>query len=365
MLQPELANLQGAATLASTIISALAPPFRLAGRDVHVTPSVGVSIFPLDSNGSDDLLRNADMAMYLAKKEGRNNYQFFTPALNDQIRDRLTVETDLHAALEQDQFELFYQPQVSLQTRRLTGIEALIRWRHPTRGMVSPAMFIGVAEESGLIHGITRWVLEQACAQNAAWQAAGLPRCPIAINVSSANFKRGDLCQVIVDVLERTQLPPKYLELEVTETLLLEDEYVVKEIPTLKAMGVTLSIDDFGTGYSSLSYLRRLPVEKLKIDQSFVRGLPESQDDAIIARAIIDLGHALGHTVIAEGVETEQQVTFLRNHGCDEGQGYLFSRPMPAGAFEALLEREKGRRPVETPIAQGQVAAASLSVPSS
>ena len=343
VLQPEVANLQGAAALAAAIINVMAAPFRLAGRDVHISPCIGVSLFPLDGNEPADLLKNADMAMYLAKKEGRNNFQFFTPALNEQIRDQLALEADLHAALEKDQFVLYYQPQFSLQTRRLTGMEALIRWRHPTRGIVSPGAFIGVAEETGLIDGITRWVLEQACAQNAAWQAAGWPRCPIAVNISSANFKRGDLCQIIVDVLERTKLPAQYLELEVTETLLLQDEHVVKAIPTLKDLGVALSIDDFGTGYSSLNYLRRLPVEKLKIDQSFVRNLPENQDDAIIAKAIIDLGHALGHTVIAEGVESERQLVYLRDHGCDEGQGYLFGRPMQAEAFEALLEREKDR----------------------
>jgi EAL domain-containing protein (putative c-di-GMP-specific phosphodiesterase class I) len=229
----------------------------------------------------------------------------------------------------------------------MTGMEALIRWNHPTRGMVPPSMFIGAAEECGLIHSLSRWVLEQACAQNAAWQAAGLPRRRIAVNISSADFKHGDLCQIIGDVLERTQLPSKYLELEVTETLMLQDEHVLKAIPQLKKLGVTLTIDDFGTGYSSLNYLRRLPVEKLKIDQPFVRELPGSQDDAIIARAIIDLGHALGHTVIAEGVESEEQLAYLRDHGCDEGQGYLFGRPMPASEFEALLERENDPRHLE------------------
>ena len=347
VLQPEIANLEGAAVLASKIVRSMAEPFRLFGRDIHVSPSIGISVFPLDSNRPDELLRNADMAMYLAKSEGRNNFQFFTSALNDHLRDRLALESDLHAALGNSEFVLYFQPQVNLRTRHLTGMEALIRWNHPTRGMVPPSMFIGIAEECGLIHGISRWVLEQACAQNAAWQAAGLPRRRIAVNISSADFKHGDLCQIIADLLARTQLPPEYLELEVTETLLLQDEHMVNAIPLLKKMGVTLSIDDFGTGYSSLIYLRRLPVEKLKIDQSFIRGLPESQDDAIIAGAIIDLGHALGHTVIAEGVESEEQLIYLRDHGCDEGQGYLFGRPMPADAFEALLERENDLRCVE------------------
>ena len=347
VLQPEIANLDGAAMLASKIVNSMAEPFQISGRDIHISPSIGISVFPLDSNRPDELLRNADIAMYLAKNEGRNNFQFFTSALNDQLRDRLALESDLHAALGKSQFVLHFQPQVNLRTRRLTGMEALIRWHHPTRGMVPPSMFIGIAEECGLIHEISRWVLEQACVQNAAWQAAGFPCCRIAVNISSANFKRGNFCQIIADVLARTRLPPQYLELEVTETVLLQDEHVVKEIPLLEKMGVRLSIDDFGTGYSSLNYLRRLPVEKLKIDQSFVRGLPENQNDAIIAGAIIQLGHALGYTVIAEGVETEEQLVYLLEHNCDEGQGYLFGRPMPAKAFEALLERENDLRCVE------------------
>lgn len=343
VLQLEISSPVGAAALASKILSVMAAPFRVSGRDLHISPSIGISVFPFDSNGPDELFKNADMAMYLAKKEGRNNFQFFTSALNTQIHDRLALESDLHKALQKGEFLLHFQPQVNLRTRHLTGMEALIRWQHPTRGQVSPSLLVGVAEECGLIHDLTHWVLEQACAQNAAWQAAGMPRRRVAVNISTANLKQDNFCQIIAGVLQRTRLPPQYLELEVTETLLLQDEHLIKAIPSLKEMGVVLSIDDFGTGYSSLSYLRRLPVEKLKIDQSFVAGLPAIQDDAIIARAIIDLGHALGHTVIAEGVESEQQLVYLRDHGCDEGQGYLFGRPMPAEAFETLLEREKNR----------------------
>ncbi|MEZ6072060.1 MAG: EAL domain-containing protein [Pirellulales bacterium] len=344
VLQPEIESSAGAAKLAEKILAAMAEPFRLCGRDVYISPSIGISVFPLDSHRPDDLLRNADMAMYTAKSEGRNNYQFFTAALNAHLRDRLAVEADLHSALEKDQFVLYYQPQVNLATRRLTGVEALVRWQHPTRGLLPPSAFVGIAEECGLIHGLSCWVLEQVCAQNAAWLAAGLPRCRAAVNISSANFKLADFCQVISDVLDRTQLPAELLELEVTETLLLKDDHMVTVIPQLKAMGVTISIDDFGTGYSSLNYLRRLPVEKLKIDQSFVNGLPNGQDDAIIAKAIIELGHALGLAVIAEGVETEEQLNYLHEHGCDEGQGFLFGHPMPAAAFECVLRREAERQ---------------------
>jgi len=324
----------------------MAEPFQLAGRDVHITSSIGVSIYPLDSGGSEELLTNADMAMYLAKKEGRNSFQFFTAALNAQLRDRLALEVDLRSALENREFLLYYQPQVDLYSRKIVGKEALLRWPHPTRGFVPPGLFVGVAEECGLIHGLSQWVLEEACSQNAAWQAAGLPGGRIAVNVSSANFKLGDMPRIIADVLARTKLPPDLLELEVTETVLLEDEHVLSAVPSLQEMGVMLSIDDFGTGYSSLNYLRRLPVEKLKIDQSFVRGLPDSQDDAIIAGAVIELGHALGHTVIAEGIENDRQLEHLRKLGCDEGQGFLFGRPMPADQFEAMLRREQRHGPM-------------------
>ena len=343
VLQPEVADLEGVSVLARKILSAMAAPFWFAEREVRISSSIGISVFPVDGNRPEELLKNADLAMYLAKDEGRNNFQFFTSSLNAQIRDRLALEADLRSAIANGKFVLYYQPQVNLRSLRLTGMEALIRWKHPTRGWVPPSLLIEVAEECGLIHELTRWVLEEACTQNAAWQAAGLPYCRVAVNVSSANFNHGDLCQVVADVLERTQLAPQYLELEVTETLLLQDEYIMKAMPLLKKMGVVLSIDDFGTGYSSLKYLRQLPVEKLKIDKSFVDGLPDTQDDAIIARAIIDLGHALGHTVIAEGVESEEQLAYLRDHGCDEGQGYLFGRPMPAEHFEAVLERQRER----------------------
>ncbi len=351
VLQRDIADSERAAALARKIVGIMAEPFCILGRDIRITPSIGISVFPLDSSRPDELVKNADMAMYLAKSEGRNNFQFFTAELNEQLRDRLALESDLHTALDKGEFILHYQPQFNLRTCQLTGMEALIRWQHPTRGMVPPSRFISIAEESGLIHALSRWVLEQACTQNAVWQAAGLPRRRIAVNISSANFMHSDLCQTITDVLGRSGLPAQFLELEVTETHLLQDKHIEKAMPSLKKMGVALSIDDFGTGYSSLTYLRRLPVEKLKIDQSFVRGLPDNQDDAIIVRAIIDLGHALGNTVIAEGVETEGQLNYLRDHECDEGQGYLFGRPMPAATFETLLERARDPQPCMFPTA--------------
>jgi diguanylate cyclase (GGDEF)-like protein/PAS domain S-box-containing protein len=340
VLQPDIAAIDGAATLAGRVIDAMAQPFRISNRDIHISPSIGISIFPSDSGQPEELLKNADMAMYLAKNEGRNNFQFFTSALNAELRDRLALESELHVALDARQFVLHFQPQFDLRTRRLTGMEALIRWQHPTRGLLPPSKFVPVAEECGFIHAMSRWVLEEACSQNASWHAAGFVQHRMAVNISSMNFKHEDFCELIEDILEQSGLAAKYLELEITETLLLQDWHVMKAVPALKKMGVMLSIDDFGTGYSSLSYLRRLPVEKLKIDQSFVRGIPDIQDDAIIARAIVDLGHALGHTVIAEGIESEQQLAYLRDHGCDEGQGYLFGKPMPAEEFEELLEQE-------------------------
>ncbi|MFO0791447.1 MAG: PAS domain S-box protein [Pirellulales bacterium] len=329
-----------AAALARRIVEVMAPPFRLAGRDIHTSPSIGISMFPLDGHDEEQLIKNADLAMYSAKKEGRNNFQFFTDSLNSQIRDRLSIEADLHRAIRRHEFVLYYQPQVDIATGALIGMEALIRWQHPTRGLLLPSLFIGVAEECSLIHAISSWVLENACRQNVAWHRAGYPRHRVAVNVSSANFKHADFFGVISGALRRTGLPPRFLELEVTETLLLQDEQVRIATPKLKELGVALSIDDFGTGYSSLTYLRRLPVEKLKIDRSFVNGISDASDDAIIAKAIIDLGHALGHTVIAEGVETRKQLEHLRKLGCDEAQGYLFGRPMPAAEFEQLLERD-------------------------
>jgi EAL domain-containing protein (putative c-di-GMP-specific phosphodiesterase class I) len=259
----------------------------------------------------------------------------------------MALEADLRAAFEKHEFVLHYQPQVDLRSLKISGVEALLRWHHPTRGLVPPGVFVSVAEECGLIHAITCWVLEQACAQNAAWRKAGWPDCRIAVNVSTADFKYDDMYQTISDVLARTQLPPQLLELEVTETLLLQPESMIKAVPALKELGVMLAIDDFGTGYSSLNYLRRLPVHKLKIDKSFVCGLPTSQDDAIIAKAIIDLGHGLGHSVLAEGIENEAQLAFLRDHGCDEGQGYFFGRPVPADAFEEIWKPENNRQLVQ------------------
>lgn len=343
VIQTEMTTTAEAVALAQRIVEVMGPPFKLAGRDIHTSPSIGVSVFPLDGDDAEQLLKNADLAMYLAKKEGRNNFQFYTATLNSQIRDRLALEADLHRALRSDEFVIHYQPQVDIRTGRLLGMEALIRWQHPTRGLLLPSLFIGVAEESGLIHGLSAWVLENACAQNAAWQAAGFPRRRVAVNISSVNFKDNHFFEVISRALKHSKLAPRYLELEVTETLLLQDEQVRKATPKLKELGVALSIDDFGTGYSSLTYLRRLPVEKLKIDQSFVHGISNIQDDGIIAKAIIDLGHALGHTVIAEGVETRAQLECLRELGCDEAQGFLFGRPVPAHEFELFLEREAER----------------------
>jgi diguanylate cyclase (GGDEF)-like protein/PAS domain S-box-containing protein len=360
ILQTDPFNAQGAAELARKVLRVMSAPFRLADRDVHTSPSIGVTLFPVDSDDPNRLMQNADMAMYHAKQEGRNNFQFFTADLNAEVRKQMVLEADLRRAVEHEEFVLHYQPQMDLRTGRLVGMEALIRWQHPNRGLLLPGTFIALAEATGLIHPITQWVLKQACTQNAAWQAAGLPCCPVAVNISPASFKRSDLCRNIAEVLEQTGLPPKFLQLEVTESILLQDEQITTVVPELERMGIELAIDDFGTGYSSLNYLHRLPVCKLKIDQSFVLRIPGSPDDAIIAQAIIDLGHALGRTVIAEGVETEAQFTFLREKGCDEGQGYHFNKPLAAEAFEAFLRTQKPltskklKRAAERPHADGK-----------
>jgi diguanylate cyclase (GGDEF)-like protein/PAS domain S-box-containing protein len=347
ILQTDLHRVEGAAVLARKILDALAEPFYLGGQVVQMSASIGITVYPHDEREPAQLLQNADLAMYHAKREGKNNFQFYTATLNEGMRERLELERDLRLALGQQtgQFVLHYQPQVSLRspdpwtpaTARLIGLEALIRWQHPTRGLLPPAAFIPVAEESGLIDPLTRWALQEACRQNQAWQQAGFPAVRMAVNVSAHNFKHGHLVGAVREVLTATNLPASFLELEVTETVLIKEAEVARTVQELHQMGIVFSIDDFGTGYSSMNYLRSLRVDKLKIDRSFVSRLVEDRDGAVIARAIVDLGHGLELRVIAEGVENEEQVRHLREWGCDEAQGYLFSRPLPAEAMGKLL----------------------------
>jgi EAL domain-containing protein (putative c-di-GMP-specific phosphodiesterase class I) len=284
------------------------------------------------------LMQAAETAIDLAKREGRNNVRFFTPALHEQMQATLAIERDLQHAAARGQLVLHYQPQVDARTRRIVGIEALVRWQHPEWGLVPPARFIPVAEQTGLIRPIGEWVLNQALADTAAWQAAGLQVVPVAVNLSVVQFRHEGLQTTVAHALQASGVAPGMLELELTESVAMEDsEFTVATINALKVLGVKLSIDDFGTGYSSLSYLKRFAVDKLKIDQSFVRGLNHDAEDEAIVTAVISLANSLGLHTIAEGVETEEQAAFLKASGCNEFQGYLFSRPVPAPALAALL----------------------------
>ncbi len=316
--------------------------FLIEEREFSLTCSIGVAVYPIDGTGPETLIERADIAMYCAKEAGRNNFQFFTPTMNERLLERLHIEDDLRKALERNEFVLHYQPQVDLRTGRMIGMEALIRWQHPQRGLVPPFRFISVAEETGLIVPIGAWVIRTACAQNQAWQQAGLGHLRVAVNLSTSQFTQPDLVQSIASILKETGLDAQYLEIELTESLMMTDvEHGIGILCELKALGVHLSVDDFGTGYSSLSYLKRFPIDMLKIDQSFVREITVEPDDAAIVMSIISLAHSLHLEVIAEGVETLAQLTYLRDNGCDEMQGYYFSKPVVATEFEVMLREEK------------------------
>jgi diguanylate cyclase (GGDEF)-like protein len=315
--------------------------FAIDAHDLAVTTSIGVAIYPDDGTDVVELIKSAEAALYHAKKMGRNNYQFHTADMNARALEMLLIENGLRRALEEKQFLLHYQPQVDINTGQIIGAEALIRWQHPERGLVSPAQFIPIAEERGLIVPIGGWVLREACRQNKEWQGADLPPISVAVNLSALQFQQKNLSQELARILQDCGLAPKYLELELTESAVMRDsERSIATMGMLKGVGLRLSLDDFGTGYSSLSQLKRLPLDKLKVDQSFVRGLPDDPDDVAISSAIIAMGRALKLKVMAEGVETEGQLEVLRSGGCDEIQGYLVAKALPASDF-ARFAREK------------------------
>lgn len=319
------------------VMQAFERPFVLEGREVFVTVSIGVVVSPQDGDHAELLLKNAETAMYLAKDQGRNSYRVYAAEMNARMAERLDLDTKLRRALERDELQLHYQPQLDLRTNRIIGAEALLRWKHPEIGMIPPMKFIPLAEETGLIIPIGDWVIRAACRQNMAWQKAGLEPIVVAVNISARQFRQSDLAKVVAGILKDTGLDARYLELELTESAIMHNPAeVITTLKALKAMGVKLSIDDFGTGYSSLSYLKRFPVDRLKIDQSFVRDIPADAENSAIAQAVINLGHSMNLRVVAEGVETAEQLAFLRANECDEKQGYLFSKPLPAEEFEAL-----------------------------
>ncbi len=334
----ELDTLDDAARVAVKLLEAVSVSMRIDGHKVSVSPSIGIAIFPSDGDTPDELIAHTDAAMYHAKDNGRRNYQFFVPSMARRAVDTLDQEDMLRDALAQKQFVLHYQPQIDIVDGRVTGMEALVRWQHPDRGLVGPLAFIGFAEKRGLISAIGRWVLEQACRQLKAWHDAGHPRVPIAVNLSAIEFRQHDLVPSIAAVLQATGLEPHFLEIELTESALLDQQgFISERLQALKALGVRLAIDDFGTGYSSLAYLKRYPIDRLKIDRSFVKDVPADPDDVAIITAILQMARSLKLDTTAEGVETMAQLALLRRLGCSDFQGYLATRPMAADGMQAFL----------------------------
>jgi diguanylate cyclase (GGDEF)-like protein len=342
MLIPDLESPEEAAKLAQRALELFEQPLLFENREFLITASIGISVYPQDGHDAQTLLRNADTAMYSAKEGGRNNFQFYTPEMNELILEQLELEKALRQALDQQEFVLYYQPQCDLVTGEIIGCEALLRWQHPERGLVPPSQFIPVAESVGLIIPLGEWVLRTACLQNKQWQEAGLSPIKVAVNLSARQFEQPNLVNVVAGILAESGLAPEYLHLEITETLAMDNANVaIEKLHALKKLGVQLSIDDFGTGYSSLNYLKKFPIDTLKIDRSFVGDIPADMDDAAIVTAIIAMAHNLKLTVVAEGVETVAQLEFLREQNCNAMQGFLFSRPVPAYQLAQLLYEKK------------------------
>jgi diguanylate cyclase (GGDEF)-like protein/PAS domain S-box-containing protein len=328
-----------AAIVAQKMLVALGKPFPVQSQEFHITASIGISSYPDDGTDMQTLMKNADIAMYRAKEQGKDNFQFYSAQINGHSIERLTLESSLRRALERSEFLLHYQPKLDLGTGRVTGVEALVRWQQPERGLIPPAQFIQLAEETGLIVPIGEWVLKTACAQNKTWQQQGLPPVRVAVNLSARQFAHADLLQAVSKVLKETGLDPAFLEFEITESMVMHNpKQAIVLLNKLKAIGIHLAIDDFGTGYSSLGYLKRFPLNSLKIDRAFIRDLPGDSDDVAITQAIIAMAHSLRLSVVAEGVETAEQQDFLRDHDCDEIQGYYFSKPKPAADIALLLQ---------------------------
>ncbi|WP_305044701.1 putative bifunctional diguanylate cyclase/phosphodiesterase [Geoalkalibacter sp.] len=335
-------DLKGVALVARNILRTLGKAFRVGQHELFVTTSIGISLFPSDAQNLESLMRFADVAMYRAKEEGRNNYQFYRPEMNVRTQEMLVLESNLRRAMAEKQLRVYYQPQFDLRTRRMIGLEALLRWEHPVQGMISPADFIPLAEETGLIVPLGQWVLQSACAQAKEWQQQGYLPVRMAVNISAREFRQPDFVDNLDAILAETGLDPHWLELEITESIAMQNfEETILTLTDLKIRGVHLAIDDFGTGYSSLNYLKRFPISKLKIDQSFVRDINRDSNDEAIATSIIALGRSMNMQVIAEGVESEDQAELLLSKGCHQAQGYLFSAAVPAARIEPYLLRHQ------------------------
>lgn len=329
---------QDAAKVAQKIIDILAQPFTLDCHELFITTSIGISVYPTDGEDMETLVKNADAAMYLAKEQGRDKYQFYTEAMNDAALERLTMENNLRKAIQRKELEVYYQPIVDVKSKKINGLEALVRWQHPELGLIEPDKFYQLAEETGLILPLGEWVMQTACAQNKAWQEAGLPNLYMSVNLSARQFQQQSLVNSVIQILNETSLDPQYLQLEITEGIaMFNEDRVIAKLRTLKNLGILIAIDDFGTGYSSLSCLKKFPIHKLKIDQIFIHNLTVDTFDSAITSSIINMAHSLGLDVVAEGVETEAQLAFLQKDWCNEVQGYLFSGPLPATALEKYL----------------------------
>lgn len=342
LIGTSIGDAEDAAGLAVRVMDVLQAPVRIAAIDIHVSPSIGIAMYPDDGVTMQALLAHADAAMYSAKQHGRGNFRRYAPGMDAGTEERVQLESDLHNAVTQNQFELYYQPKVDTRTGEVRSAEALIRWVHPTRGIVSPAEFIPLAEECGLIGSIGGWVIREACRQTRAWQIDGVPTLRVSVNLSASQFRDSGLVDSIRCALDDAGLEARYLEVELTESAVMSDpEKSIAILEQLSAMGVLVSVDDFGTGYSSMSYLRRFPIDRLKIDRVFIDEIVSRPEDASIVRAIVSLAHSLRLKVVAEGVETPAQLDFLKTAGCDEYQGYHFSRPLPAADFEHLIRRSR------------------------
>jgi len=334
MLLTDVDGMDGASSVARKVLQLMNKPIRLLTHEIIITPSIGITLAPDDSLNADILLKNADMAMYRAKSSGRNNYQFFTEEMNSKVQRHLSIENELRQAIEKNQLLLEFQPQVSIDTGELMGAETLVRWQHPEQGLIYPDDFIPIAEETGLILALGEWVLLNACREWRLMEAGGMPALKLAVNLSARQFRDQNLIEMIQNVLAKTGFKPIQLELEITETMLVEHvDHAIKVLKQLKALGISISIDDFGTGYSSLSYLKRLPIDSLKVDRSFITDIPDDKDDMEISAAVIAMAHKLKLQVVAEGVETDAQWDFLKKNKCDIGQGYLFSKSLSAQDF--------------------------------
>lgn len=339
ILLTALSQPEDAGRVARRILDMLAHPFSIDGHEVFISASIGISIYPSDGSTVEALLKNADMAMYHAKEQGRNNCRFYSSGLNAAAAERLDLESDLRRALEREEFVVYYQPTLNIHSLNILGAEALVRWKHPRRGLMPPGVFLNAAIDTGLIRPMDEWVLREVCRQVKAWEQAGLPPITRSVNVSNSLFHGRTPPATMDDALRDSGLNPPQLELELTESIAMRDvDASVTMLEGLRTMGIRLSIDDFGTGYSSLSYLQWFPLSRLKIDQSFVKDLLTNENNAKITRAIIAMAHSLNLSVPAEGVEMEAQLIRLREEGCDEGQGYLFSRPVCAEEFETLIK---------------------------